>query len=51
MIVGSGITANQACTTFVNNISIVNMCTCSLLPAQYGLYYDTTTCQVFYKPL
>jgi len=50
MIVGSNITANRACATFVNKLSAIDLDTCSALPAQFGFYYDTSTCVVMYVP-
>jgi hypothetical protein len=42
MIVGSCITANRICTTFVNNLSIMNLPTSA--PAQAGaVWRDTST--------
>jgi hypothetical protein len=52
MIVGSNITANRACTTFVNKLSAMNFDECATVGAlpSGSFYYDATTCLVLFKP-
>ena len=52
MIVGSNISANRNCTTFVNKLSAMNLDECASvgsLPSG-SIYYDSATCLVLYKP-
>jgi hypothetical protein len=52
MIVGSDITADRACTTFVNKLSAKNLDECvtvGSLPSG-SFYYDSATCLVLFKP-
>jgi hypothetical protein len=49
-IIGSCINTNRSCTTFVNNLSIVDLPTSSLGLPSKSLYYDATSCVVFFVP-
>jgi hypothetical protein len=49
-IIGSNITADRSCTTFVNNLSIVNLPTASAGLPSKSLWYDPTTCVVKFVP-
>lgn len=49
-IVGSDITADRNCTTFVNNLSIVDLPTSAAGLPSKSLWYDSTTCVVKFVP-
>jgi hypothetical protein len=50
MIVGSNITADRVCATFVNNLSVMNLPSSSAGLPSKSLYYDATTCAVLFVP-
>jgi hypothetical protein len=49
-IIGCNITSNRDGATFLNRISVTQLDACTCLPPQFGFYYDTATCIVYYRP-